>query len=141
MVFPDVNVYVDALMSGAEMHEKSRAWLQRALAGTEPVAIWEPVLCSVIRVTTRSRVFQPVATVSEAIKFVTAVRTSTVAVVVRPGERFWPILEQLLGAVGTGGNLVTDAMAAAVAIEHDCTLVSSDRDFARFPGLKWEIPS
>ena len=37
-------------------------------------------------------------------------------------------------------NLVTDAHLAALAIEHDCELISTDSDFARFPKLKWSNP-
>ena len=37
-------------------------------------------------------------------------------------------------------NLIPDAQLAALAIENGFVLCSSDRDFARFPELKWENP-
>jgi uncharacterized protein len=38
------------------------------------------------------------------------------------------------------GNLVQDAWLAALAIESGCEWITFDRDFARFPGLRWRIP-
>ena len=42
--------------------------------------------------------------------------------------------------MGTGGNLTTDAHLAALAVEHGCTLYSTDADFGRFSGLDWRNP-
>ena len=42
--------------------------------------------------------------------------------------------------IGAGGGLVTDAHLAALAIEHGALLCSTDRDFGRFPGLRWADP-
>jgi predicted nucleic acid-binding protein len=57
-----------------------------------------------------------------------------------PGERHWPILDKLLRQSQASGNLVTDAHLAALAIEHGCTLCSTDQDFRRFDGLTWINP-
>lgn len=62
------------------------------------------------------------------------------AVVVEPTPRHWTILTTLLTAVGTAGNLSSDAHLAALAIEHGAELCSVDRDFARFPMLRWVNP-
>jgi len=40
----------------------------------------------------------------------------------------------------TVGPLVMDAVLAAIALEHGATLCTADRDFARFPGLRWINP-
>jgi predicted nucleic acid-binding protein len=57
-----------------------------------------------------------------------------------PGERHATILFDLLRGLGTAGNLTTDAHLAALAIEHQAELCSTDADFARFPGLRWRNP-
>ncbi len=57
-----------------------------------------------------------------------------------PGERHADILFGLLDSLGTAGNLTTDAHLAALAIEHQAVLHSSDADMSRFPGLKWFNP-
>ena len=46
-----------------------------------------------------------------------------------------------LRSAGTAGNLTTDAHPAALAIEHGATVVSFDRDFARFEGVHWTLPA
>ncbi|MBM4037366.1 MAG: type II toxin-antitoxin system VapC family toxin [Planctomycetes bacterium] len=38
------------------------------------------------------------------------------------------------------GNLVADAFLAALAIENGCEWITTDRDYARFPGLRWRHP-
>jgi len=63
----------------------------------------------------------------------------TVAILT-PGPRHLAIVERLCLAVGAAGNLVSDAQHAAIAIEHGATLISKDRDFARFPELRWRRP-
>ena len=59
---------------------------------------------------------------------------------VEPGAGHWAIFERLCHATSTIGPRVTDAWFAALAIEHGCEWVTTDRDFARFPGLKWSMP-
>ena len=51
------------------------------------------------------------------------------------------VLRGLLLESGTAGNLTTDAQLAALAIEHGAELVSYDRDFGRFQGLRHRLPS
>jgi hypothetical protein len=59
---------------------------------------------------------------------------------IHPGERHASLLFELLRRLGTASNLTTDAHLAALAIEHQAELHSTDADFARFPGLKWRNP-
>jgi predicted nucleic acid-binding protein len=61
--------------------------------------------------------------------------------VIHPGERHAQILGQLLREAGTAGNLTTDAHLAALAIEHGAMIVTFDRDFARFDGVRWTVPA
>ena len=61
-------------------------------------------------------------------------------ILVHPGPRHADILFNLLKVVGGGGNLTTDAHLAALAIEHQAELHSTDTDMARFPGLRWINP-
>ena len=59
---------------------------------------------------------------------------------IHPGDRHADILCDLLEAAGSAGNLTTDAHLAALAIEHQAELHSTDADMARFPGLRWTDP-
>ena len=58
----------------------------------------------------------------------------------RPSQRTFAHFIPLLESTGTGGNLTTDALIAALAIEHGGTVHTTDRDFDRFPGVRWENP-
>jgi hypothetical protein len=60
--------------------------------------------------------------------------------ILHPGERHASLLLDLLRGLGTAGNLTTDAHLAALAIEHQAVIHTTDADFARFPGLRWINP-
>ena len=60
--------------------------------------------------------------------------------VVRPTDRHWGVFGEMLAGGQATANLVTDAHLAALALEHGCVLVSTDHDFSRFPGLRWDNP-
>lgn len=60
--------------------------------------------------------------------------------ILEPGRPHAGILFGLLERLGVTGNLTTDAHLAALAIEYQAELHSSDADFSRFPGLRWRNP-
>jgi len=98
------------------------------------------VLSGFIRVTTHPRIFTPPAPIERAFEFADALRAQPGAISVSPGSRHWEIYEQLCIAANAKGNLASDAFLAALAIEAGCELITTDRDFARFPGLRWRHP-
>jgi toxin-antitoxin system PIN domain toxin len=89
---------------------------------------------------THPRVFDPPDPVDAALAFAAAVRSQPASILVGPGERHWAIFDQLCRAASVRGNLVPDAYLAALAIETGAELVTADRDFSRFPGLRWRHP-
>ncbi|GIW20575.1 MAG: hypothetical protein KatS3mg065_0871 [Chloroflexota bacterium] len=108
--------------------------------GDEPVAVSDLVLSGFVRVVTHPRVFDPPESADAAFAFADAVRAQPAAIRVAPGVRHWSIFTKLCRAAGVRGNLVPDAYLAALAIEIGAELISTDRDFARFPGLRWRHP-
>ncbi len=117
-----------------------RDWLTAAAESDAPLAVSDLVLSGFIRVATHPRIFSPPAPIDEAIAFAIALRTQPNAVAVIPGARHWEIFERLCLAVGAKGNLVPDAYLAALAIESGSEWITTDRDFSRFPGLRWRHP-
>jgi toxin-antitoxin system PIN domain toxin len=97
-------------------------------------------LWAFLRISTNPRVFERPLTMTEAEAAVAAWLAQPVAGILDPGERHWDILRALARDGQTSGPLVMDAALAAIAIEHGATLCTTDRDFARFDGLKWENP-
>ena len=62
------------------------------------------------------------------------------AVTLAPGERHWDIFQRLCREANAKGNLIPDAYLAALAIESGAEWITTDRDYARFPGLRWRHP-
>jgi toxin-antitoxin system PIN domain toxin len=136
----DVNILLYAARQDAPDHAKYAKWLEDLLNGTEPFAISEPVLSSFIRIATNPKAFKEPSTLEEAFEFADQVRDQPHCVRLQPGPRHWDIFRDLCRQLGAKGNLVPDAYLAALAIEIDNEWISTDRDYARFPGLKWRHP-
>lgn len=95
---------------------------------------------ALVRVLTHPRIFAPPTPIARALKYVDALRAQPNAVLVSPGTRHWEIFAYLCQRGDARGNLVADAYHAALAVEHGCEWITTDRDFARFPGLRWQHP-
>jgi uncharacterized protein len=91
-------------------------------------------------VTTRDGLFRNPLPVPVAFDLIDSWLVQPSMVLVQPGPRHARILRDLLTTAGTGGNLTSDAHLAALAMEHEAELCSSDGDFARFPRLRWRNP-
>jgi predicted nucleic acid-binding protein len=85
-------------------------------------------------------VFHHPSTLDQGLAFLEAIRDRPNCVLVAPEERHWSLFVQLCLKAGARGNLVPHAYFAAPAIEHGCEWVAADRDYARFPGLRWRHP-
>ena len=121
-------------------HADYAAWLSRLATGPEPFALSVLVLAGFVRIVTSDRVFSPPSTLDDVFAFVSELVARPTARIVGPGSNHLAIFEQLCRDAGATGKLVADAQHAAVAIEHGCTMVSTDADFDRFPGLRWQHP-
>jgi uncharacterized protein len=62
-------------------------------------------------------------------------------VLIEPAAQHWSIFTRLCREAGANGNLVPDAWYAALAVESSCEWITLDRVYARFPDLRWRIPS
>ncbi|MBA3248777.1 MAG: type II toxin-antitoxin system VapC family toxin [Geodermatophilaceae bacterium] len=140
MVLPDVNILVYAFRPDATDHERYRDWLQDVVDGPAAFGCSDFVLSGFLRIVTHPRVFASPDSLEAASAFVSAVRDQPHCVPVSPGPRHWDLFLQLGRAVGAQGNLVPSAYLAALAIESGCEWITTDRDFARFPGLRWRYP-
>lgn len=140
MILPDVNVLVYAFREDAENHKTYRRWLEEAVSRDETFALADMVLSGFLRVVTHPRVFHEPAPVKRAVAFVEALRGQDNCVVLAPGRLHWEIFTGLCVEAHATGNLIPDAFLAALAIETGCEWITTDRDYARFPGLRWRHP-
>lgn len=140
MILPDVNVLLYAFRRDAERHDDYRSWLATVVNGEAAYGISPQVLASVIRIGTHRRIYVHPSTTPEALAFCEAILQPEHCTVVQPGPRHWGIFTGLCRKSRATGNLVQDAWLAALAIESGCEWVTTDRDYARFPGLRWREP-
>lgn len=136
----DANVLLYAVNEESDHHRSARAWLDQALGGPGGVGMAWTVTLGFLRIATNRRIFPAPLMIGEALEQVEAWLDAPAAVVVGPTPRHLGILAGLLGEAATGANLVTDAHLAALAVEYDATIVTFDRDFGRFTGVRHRIP-
>ncbi len=140
MVIVDANVLLYAVDSASGHHEQARTWLDTALAGAEAVGLAWVALLAFVRLGTSPSIFPNPLSVDDAADQLEAWLAAPAAVVAEPSPRHGSLLRGLLRGAGTAGNLTTDAHLAALAIEHGADVVSYDRDFGRFPGVRHRLP-
>jgi len=140
MILIDANLLLYAYNASASQHDKSRVWLEEVLSGSQLVRVAWLSIWAFLRISTHPRVFERPLSVAEAESIVSAWLQQPIAAVLDPGERYWQIFRGVMRDGQVAGPLVMDAALAALAIEHGATLYSTDRDFLRFPGLKWKNP-
>jgi toxin-antitoxin system PIN domain toxin len=136
MMLVDANVLLYAYQPRSRHHERCRMWVEETFSGDEAVCIaWVTVL-AFIRIATHPRVFETPLTTTEAVAIVSSWLDRDAVAVLEAGERCWEILRALAVDAQASGPLVMDAFLAALALENGATLVTTDRDFARFPKLR-----
>ena len=139
-LIPDINVLLYAIDNQSPQHAKCRQWLVSAFESETPVGWSWQVLLGFVRLSTKASLFKNPLSVENALDVVDDWLSRPASVVIYPTERHSQILRRLLLAVGVAGNLTTDAHLAALALSHEATLVSCDRDFGRFESLRWLNP-
>lgn len=141
MILPDVNVLIYAFRQDVLQHTICRPWLADILSGDARFAISPMALSAVVRITTDARIYKMPSAIEEAFQFCEFLLGQPHCQIVEPGERHWDIFKRLCIETDTRGPRVTDAWFAALAIESGCEWITFDRDYARFPGLKWQVPA
>lgn len=140
MIIPDVNLLLHAYNTDSPWHPTARSWWKDLLGSTEIVGLAWVAMLGFLRISTNRHVLETPLPVEAACALVRGWLSQPYVSILHPGDRHAEILFGLLGRLGTGGNLTTDAHLAALAIEHQAELHSTDADFERFPGLRWANP-
>ncbi|KAB2850799.1 MAG: type II toxin-antitoxin system VapC family toxin [Hyphomicrobiaceae bacterium] len=140
MIIVDLNILIYAVNSSAANHARVADWWNSAVGGEEPVGLPWTVLNGFLRLTTRGGILQRPLPVDTALRLVDDWLRIDNILVPRETPHHWTILKRILAETGAGGNLVTDAHLAALAIGHGAILATCDSDFARFVGLRWLSP-
>ena len=140
MFLPDVNILIYAFRPNVPQHAVCRAWLDNTILSGARFGVSPLALGAVVRITTHSRTYPVPSTIEDALGYCDDILAQPNCQIIEPGERHWEIFRRLCIETETRGPRVTDAWYAALAIEWGCEWVTMDRDYARFPGLKWCQP-
>jgi hypothetical protein len=140
MIIPDINVILHAYNAESPVHARARAWWETVLSEPSPVGVPWAVALGFVRIATHTRVLANPLPVDVACAHVESWLEQPQVSLLHAGERHATIVFGLLRNLGSAGDLTTDAHLAALAIEHQAELQSTDADFARFPGLRYRNP-
>jgi hypothetical protein len=140
VILVDANLLLYAVIRDYPQHDPARGWLEDRLNGTARVGLPWPSVLAFLRIATSHRLFPRPLAIDAAWKHVREWLELPCVWTPTETERHADVLGDLLTRTASGANLVPDAHLAALAVEHGLVLCSSDRDFARFPGLRWENP-
>ncbi len=140
MIVPDVNLLLHAHDLQSRRHIAARQWWETLLNGAGSVGLSWVAILGFVRIATHPKILDNPLDVGSACARVRSWLGRPQTILIHPGDRHADILFELLEAAGSAGNLTTDAHLAALAIEHQAELHSTDADMARFPGLRWVNP-
>ncbi len=140
MLLIDANLLLYAYDGSVKHHEAARTWLTRVLSEPESVAMTSTVVLAFLRISTDFHIVRQPFAPDEALDIVLRLLRQPQVVELSPGERYWQIFQQLVARSGATGKLMMDAHLAALAIEHNATICTADRDFKRFDGLRSYYP-
>jgi hypothetical protein len=140
VILPDINLLLHAYNSQSPAHAAAREWWEGLMNGAGEVGLAWMAILGFVRISTHRHILRYPLPVDAACATARSWLAQPQVNVLHPGDRHGEILFGLLGSLGTAGNLTTDAHLAALAIEHQAELHSTDADFKRFPGLRWSNP-
>jgi toxin-antitoxin system PIN domain toxin len=140
VILTDVNILIYAFRSDSKDHAAYRDWLEEQVNSSTAYGIAPQVLSAVMRIATNKKAYAQPSKLSDVLTFCETLLEQPNATVCTPGDRHWSIFTNLCIKSKAQGNLIADAWFAALAIEYGCEWITNDRDYARFPGLKWRTP-
>lgn len=140
MIVFDANLLLYAYNSAAPNHTRARLCVEDAFSGTEAVGLPWQTVSAFLRIITNRQLAGDRMSMEEAAAVVDEWAATPVIHLLAPGDRHWAFFRRMLLEGQASGPLTTDAELAAVTMEYGGVLYTTDRDFTRFPGLKWVNP-
>jgi len=140
MIVVDANLLIYSYDTDSSDHKKSRAWVEKMFSGAEPVGLPWQTVTAFLRVVTNRRLPGSRLTVEQATQIVEEWLEQPNVRILTAGDEHWSVLKRTMVEGRASGSLVSDAELAALTVEYGGVLYTADRDFARFPGLRWVNP-
>jgi uncharacterized protein len=136
----DANILIYAYNRSSAHHTRARAWLEAAFSDIEVIGVPWQAISAFLRVMTNPKLPAERFSLEQAAQVVDNWLAHPNMEILTPGERYWPIFRRMVVEGRAGGSRVSDAEMAALTSEYGGVLHTADRDFARFPGLRWVNP-
>jgi toxin-antitoxin system PIN domain toxin len=135
----DANILFYSYSTGSPEHQKARACVESLFSGTELVGLPWQTITAFLRISTNPRLPGTRSGIEAAREVQDWLEQPNVRLL-SPGDDHWRVLCRMIFEGQAFGPMISDAQIAALTIENGAVLYSSDRDFARFPGLRWINP-
>ena len=140
MIVLDANLLIYSYNRGSSHHAGARTWLENTLSSIEVVGLPWQVVSAFLRVMTNPKLPAERFDLEQAARIVDLWLAHPNVQVLTPGVAYWPLFRRMVIEGRAAGPRVSDAEIAALTMEYGGVLYSADRDFARFPGLRWKNP-
>jgi hypothetical protein len=140
MIVLDANILLYAYDAASAQHSAARSFVEKTFSASDPVGIPIQSISAFLRIMTQQSLRTARFSLQEAVEIVEEWLSLPQVRLLVPGERHWPMFQRMLLEGHASGRLVTDAQIAAITVEFGGVLQTNDRDFARFPGLRWNNP-
>lgn len=140
MIVVDANLLIYAYDTAAPRHEKSRVWLEEGFSGLELIGLPWQSITAFLRVMTNPKLHGRGYSVDEATEIIESWIARSNVRILSPGDDHWRYFRKMIVDGQAMGPLISDAELAALTVEYGGVLHTNDRDFARFPGLRWQNP-
>ena len=140
MIVLDANIFLYAYDSASSHHRKARDWIEHTFSEAPSIGIPWQTIAAFLRIATNSKLPGDRFSLEEASLIVDTWLAQPNVRTLSPGEEHWRIFRRVASEGQARGTLIADAQLAALTIEYGGTLHTTDRDFARFPGLNWINP-
>jgi hypothetical protein len=140
LILVDANILIYAGVKTLPQHDRAKTWLDLQLSGPTAVGLPWHSLLAFLRITTNPRSFARPLRMEEAWQMLARWLACRPVWIPEPTKRHGDTLKELFAVAGVYGDLVSDAHLVALALEHGLTICTNDRDFARFPNVRWMNP-
>jgi uncharacterized protein len=133
----DTNVLVYAHRKDSAFHGTAAKVVADLAQSAATWAIAWPCIHEFYSVVTHPRIYTPPSEPRQAIAQIDAWLSSPSLIMLAESDSHWRTLSAALAAGEVRGALVHDARVAAICADHGVReIISQDRDFSRFPGLR-----
>lgn len=140
MIVVDANLLIYAYNTASPHCQKSRQWLEDVFSGIEPVGLPWQSIAAFLRITTNPQLHGRQYSLKEAAGIVEDWMAQTNVRILTPADDHWVQFRRMIVEGQASGPMISDAELAALTVEYGGVLYTADRDFARFPGLRWKNP-